>query len=60
MRPGASEAEFLVSHSVDQKPVRFDMDVAIALPIAFQRMIFIGRRKLSTCDQKLQDQSQLA
>lgn len=60
MRPGASEMEFVSRRSVDEKPVRFDMNVAIAFPIAFQRMIFIDRRKFSTCNQKLQDQSQLA
>jgi hypothetical protein len=39
MRPGAGQMNFIPSDSVNQKPIRFDVRVAIALPVPFQRMI---------------------
>jgi hypothetical protein len=45
VRTRSREAHFVVSHLIDQQPIRFDMAVPISLPLAFERMCPIRRRE---------------
>jgi hypothetical protein len=60
MRPGAGQINFIPSDPVNQEPIWFDVRVAIALPIPFQRMVFVARRQLFAGDEQLQKTPQLS
>jgi hypothetical protein len=51
MGTGPDEMEFVPRYPIDQEPVRFYVSVAIALPVPFQRMILVARRRLFAGDQ---------
>ena len=53
MRPGAGQINFIPSDPVNQEPIRFDVRVPIALPVTFQRVIFVARRQFFFGDEQL-------
>jgi hypothetical protein len=41
---GANQVEIVAVDSIEEKPIRLDVTVALMLPIATQGMIFVARR----------------
>ena len=44
MAAGTDKMQFVANHSVQEQPVRFDMNVPVPLPVPLERMIEGGRR----------------
>ena len=45
MRPGADEVQLVADDTVDEQPVRLEVGIPVALPVAPQRMILVLLRQ---------------
>ena len=59
MAAGTDKMQFVANHSVQEQPVRFDMNVPVPLPVPLERMIEGGRRSWPAFDQQRQQSTQL-
>ena len=44
MRPGTGELQFIAFDAIEQQPVRLDVKIPKALPIALKRVILVADR----------------